>query len=112
MFLRKIAIAIAAFVMINVSGQSEPVDFYYYLVGNWRNGPEVLITPPIAGDESRSMEQLQADAVSVYEKLDGIKDIDVVIEPDEETAWNSIKVLRMKYAKRELSVLLLEYDKE
>lgn len=91
--------------------QDSEAPFYYYMIGHWRSGPEVLITPPMVGDESKTMDQLKDVAIAAFRELKGISDMDVVVEPDLETARKSIDILRQKYARRELSSRVLETGK-
>lgn len=79
-------------------------DFYYYIIGNWRNGPEVLIGPPMQGSEQKSMEQMKAEAIKQLPNFEGVRDIDVVIESSLQAAEQSRQILASKYKRRELTV--------
>jgi hypothetical protein len=108
MELKTLVLGLGLLLSGSTMAQQQESPFYYFMIGHWRSGPEVILTPPLSGDETKTMEQLKQDAISMFEELKGIKDMDVVVEPNEETAWSSIEVLKLKYARRELSVRVLE----
>jgi len=95
-------------VLADSASVSKEPDFYYYIIGNWRNGPEVLIGPPIEGSEQKTMEQMKNEAMEVLSDFSGVEDVDIVIEPSIKTAEHSRRLLGAKYQSRNLKVKLLD----
>ena len=84
--------------------------FYYYVIGNWKNGPEVLMSPPFVGSEQKTMDQMIQEVKNEYSEFKGVNDVDIVIEPSKDVAEHSIKLLTAKYKNRGLKVKLLPKD--
>ncbi|MFT3885987.1 MAG: hypothetical protein QM724_11315 [Flavobacteriales bacterium] len=79
-----------------------------YGVGNWRNGPVVIITPVFETTEQFTTPQLIARIRKEYTELAGITDIDVQRFATPEEADDSRTGLVAKYGRRQLEVELLE----
>ena len=89
-------------------GQDAPKTIYSYAVGNWRNGPVVVISPLFETTEQASTPQLIARVRKEYMEFKDITDIDVQRFATPEEGRESRTTLRSKYLMRKLEVLLVE----
>ncbi len=92
--------------------QDAPKTIYSYAVGNWRNGPVVLISPLFETTEQASTPQLIARVQGEYPEFKGVTDIDVQRFATAEEGQESRITLRSKYLMRKLEVLMVEPSKE
>jgi len=88
--------------------QDAPKTIYSYAVGNWRNGPTVVISPLFETTEQASTPQLIARVKKDYPAFKDITDIDVQRFATTEEGNDSRTTLRSKYLMRKLEVLMVE----
>ncbi|MCC7502685.1 MAG: hypothetical protein IT229_09160 [Flavobacteriales bacterium] len=88
--------------------QDAPKTIYSYAVGNWRNGPTVVISPLFETTEQASTPQLIARVKNDYSAFKDITDIDVQRFATIEEGNDSRTTLRAKYHMRKLEVLMVE----
>lgn len=81
---------------------------YSHAVGNWRNGPVVLITPLIETTESFTTQQLLVRYRGEFQELKEVKDIDVLRFATVEEGELSRTTLKTKYEARKLEVKMLQ----
>ena len=89
-------------------GQDAPKTIYSYAVGNWRNGPTVVISPLFETTEQASTPQLIARVKKDHLSFQDITDIDVLRFATAEEGNDSRTTLSAKYHMRTLEVLMLE----
>jgi len=88
--------------------QDAPKTIYSYAIGNWRNGPVVVISPLFETTEQASTPQLIDRVRKDYPEFKGITDIDVQRFATTEEGHESRTTLRSKYLMRKLEVLMVE----
>jgi hypothetical protein len=90
-----------------------PQTIYSYAIGDWRNGPVVVISPLFETTEAFTTPQLIARVKAEYPAFKDITDIDIQRFATVEEGQDSRRVLKSKYLRRELKVDLLEgpFDK-
>lgn len=91
--------------------QDAPKTIYSYAVGDWRNGPVVVISPLFETTEQVSTPQLIARVQQEYPEFKGVTDIDVQRFATPEEGQESRTTLRAKYQMRKLEVLMVEPPK-
>jgi hypothetical protein len=90
------------------NAQDAPKTIYSYAIGNWRNGPVVVISPLFETTEQASTPQLIARVRTDYTAFKDITDIDVQRFATMEEGNESRTTLRAKYLTRKLEVLMVE----
>ncbi len=90
------------------NAQDAPKTIYSYAIGNWRNGPVVVISPLFVTTEQASTPQLIARVRKDYAEFKDIADIDVQRFATTEEGNESRTTLRSKYLTRKLEVLMVE----
>lgn len=105
---RNLLTLLLVFAVFAVYAQDGPKTIYGYAVGNWRNGPVVVISPLFETTEQASTPQLVARVRLEYAEFKGITDIDVQRFATAEEGNESRTTLRAKYQVRKLEVLMVE----
>jgi hypothetical protein len=100
--------SLVLFTAFTATAQDAPKTIYSYAVGNWRNGPVVVISPLFETTEQASTPQLIAHVQKDYPEFKGITDIDVQRFATPEEGQESRTTLRAKYQVRKLEVLMVE----
>lgn len=77
-------------------------------IGNWRNGPVVVLTPVFATTEAATTPQLIERVKREHPELAAVTDIDVMRFATVEEGEAQRASLKAKYGMRKLEVLLLE----
>ncbi len=108
-FLLSCVLAVASLIS---HAQDVPKTIYSYAVGNWRNGPVVVISPLFETTEQASTPRLIARVQGEYPEFKGVTDIDVQRFATAEEGQESRITLRSKYLMRKLEVLMVEPSKE
>jgi hypothetical protein len=90
------------------NAQDAPKTIYSYAIGNWRNGPVVVISPLFETTEQASTPQLIARVRKDYAAFKDVTDIDVQRFATTEEGNESRTTLRAKYLTRKLEVLMVE----
>lgn len=97
-----------ALLAVGLSAHAQKV-IYSYAVGNWRNGPEVVISPLFTTTEQRTTPQLIAQVRASWPgSYTDSTDIDVLRFATREEGEESRTTLQRKYMARKLDVRLLE----
>jgi len=81
---------------------------YSHAVGNWRDGPVVLITPLIETTEAFTTQQLLVRYRGEFPELKDVEDIDVLRFATVEEGEQSRTTLKAKYEARSLEVKMLQ----
>jgi hypothetical protein len=88
-----------------------PNTIYSYAVGDWRNGPVVVISPLFETTEAFTTPQLIARVKKDYPEFANITDIDIQRFATAEEGQLSRTTLKAKYGVRKLEVLMVEEKK-
>lgn len=102
-----LAILLLAFAAL-AEAQDGPKTIYSYAVGNWRNGPVVVIGPLFETTEQATTPQLIARMRAEHAAFKDIADIDVQRFATREEGEESRTTLRAKYQMRKLEVRMLD----
>lgn len=92
---------------LTARAQEAPKTIFSYAVGNWRNGPVVVISPLFGTTEQATTPQLIQRVRSTYPEFKDITDIEVQRFATEEEGLESRTTLRAKYLARKLEVLMV-----
>ena len=93
---------------LGLNAQDPPKSIHAYAVGNWRNGPVVVISPLFETTEQATTPQLIAKVRDEHPEFKDIVDIDVLRFATVEEGVESRSTLRSKYLMRKLEVRMLE----
>ncbi|HEY0978557.1 MAG TPA: hypothetical protein VGE21_13880 [Flavobacteriales bacterium] len=85
-----------------------PNVIYSYAIGDWRNGPVVVISPLFETTEAFTTPQLIARVKRDYPAFKDITDIDIQRFATVEEGEESRRILKAKYGVRKLEVNMLE----
>lgn len=85
-----------------------PNKIYSYGIGNWRNGPTVIISPLFETTEQFTTLQLIARIRHDYPEFKDITDIDVQRFATPEEGSDSRTTVKGKYERRQLKVVMVE----
>ncbi len=107
--MKRVALSIALLLgAALVHAQDAPRTIYSYAIGNWRNGPVVLISPLFETTEQFTTPQLIARVRKDHPEFAAVVDIDVQRFATVEEGQESRTTLRSKYLMRKLEVKMLE----
>jgi hypothetical protein len=99
---------LAALLGMGLSAHAQK-DIYCYAIGNWRNGPTVVISPLFGTTEQRTTPQLIAQVRGSWpDSFTDSTDIDVQRFATREEGEESRTTLQRKFLARKLQVQMLE----
>lgn len=105
-------VLVTAILLLSAFATQAQNTIWSHAIGNWRNGPVVVITPLIETTEAFTTPQLLERYKREFPELKDVQDIDVLRFGTPEEGNDSRNSLRAKYGVRKLEVKMLEHPKK